>query len=274
MKAILKEIIPPILLKVFRPSIEPTHTAYRTYEAALKDCPREAYEDPDIVKVVIEKNIIFKNELAKNKKFSLAELRTLVGIALAASDKKVLRVIDFGGGGGYHYTIAKTALGADITLLWNVVETPTMAKEGNRIGNNELKFFDDIEKARLDLGEVDFVFASGALHCCPDPLLFLKKLINLKAKYLFITRTSFIESAEQIANIQKSFLSTNGPGPLPAGFKDKVVFYPNVFVPKQKVEEMLCEYYQISFSILEDRAAYKVGDKEIDMYGYFCVIKN
>ncbi len=274
MKEILQQLIPPLFLKVFKQSKAPPYKAYKSYKEALKDCPKEAYEDTDIVKVVVEKNIVLKKEIAKNKIFDLGALRTLIGVALAASDKKILRVIDFGGGGGYHYTITKTALSADITLLWNVVETAAMAKEARRMSNDELKFFDNIEGAQENLGEVDFVFTSGALHCCQEPLVFLRKLINIKAKYLFITRTSFINSEEEIANIQESYLSTNGPGPLPVGFTDKPVYYPNVFISKKKVEEMLCELYQIKFKILEDKAAYKVGDKEIDMYGYYCVIKN
>jgi len=159
-------------------------------------------------------------------------------------------------------------------LKWNVVETTAMANEAQRIVNNNLKFFDNITDATKDLGLVDLVFTSGTLHCCPEPLFFLQELINVKAKYLFITRTSFTDSSEQIANIQKSYLSTNGPGPLPAGFEDKAVYYPNVFVPKQQVEEMLSEHYHIQFKIIEDKAAYRVGNKEINMYGYFCIRKN
>jgi putative methyltransferase (TIGR04325 family) len=273
MKALIKQLIPPLLLKVFKQSITPPHPAYKTYEEALKHCPKEAYEDTDIVKVVVEKNIIYQQNLQRDTVFDLGTLRTLIALGLSKTSNS-LNVIDFGGGGGYHYTIASNAFGDKDSLKWNVVETTAMANEAKRIANNNLKFFDNIADATKDLGLVDLVFTSGALQCCPQPLFFLKELINVKAKYLFITRTSFTDSSEQVANIQKSYLSTNGPGPLPAGFKDKAVYYPNVFVCKQQIEEMLSEHYHIQFKIIEDKAAYRVGNKEIDMYGYFCIRKS
>jgi hypothetical protein len=54
MKTLLKQLIPPLLLKVFKRSIIPS-AVYKSYEDALKHCPKEAYEDADIVKVVVEK---------------------------------------------------------------------------------------------------------------------------------------------------------------------------------------------------------------------------
>ena len=121
---------------------------------------------------------------------------------------------------------------------------------------------------------MDVVFTSGALHCCPDPLSFLNQLLSVEAKYLFITRTSFSEGNKVLVNVQESLLSSNGPGPLPKKFVDKAVFYPNVFVPKSEVERLISEKYTIRFKILEDRAAYQVGGKSIDMFGYFCVRKD
>jgi putative methyltransferase (TIGR04325 family) len=272
MKKLLKQLIPPLLLKVFKQSIRPI-PSYKTYEEALMHCPKEAYEDKDIVKIVVEKNIIYQQKLQINTVFDLGTLRTLIPLGLSKTGN-LLNVIDFGGGGGYHYTIASHAFGGKNSLRWNVIETTAMVKEAKRISDNNLKFFDNIADATKDLGLVDLVFTSNALHYCRQPLLFLKDLINIKAKYLFITRTSFTDSSEQVAIIQKSYLSTNGPGPLPAGFKDKAVYYPNVFVSKHQVEDMLSEHYHIQFAIIEEKAAYRVGSKEIDMFGYFCIRKS
>jgi putative methyltransferase (TIGR04325 family) len=273
MKALIKQLLPPILLKVFKHSITPP-PVYKTYQEALKHCPKEAYEDADIVKVVVEKNIIYKQKLQRNTVFDLGTLRTLIALGGISKTNNSINVIDFGGGGGYHHTIASNAFDDKNSLKWNVVETKAMANEAKRIANNNLKFFDNIADATKDLGLVDLVFTSGALHCCPQPLLFLKELIDVKAKYLFISRTSFTDSSGQVVSIQKSYLSTNGPGPLPSGFKDKAVYYPTVFVPRQQVEEMLSEHYHIKYKIIEDKAAFIVGSKEIDMFGYFCVRKS
>lgn len=269
----LKQLIPPLLLPVLKRWSASAYPALETYEEALKYCPKEAYEDTDIVKVVVDKNLIYKQKIEQEAIFDLGALRTLIGLGLSRTNDS-LNVIDFGGGGGYHYSIASNAFGKRVSLKWNVVETTAMANEAQRMANQNLKFFDNVTEAVKDLGEVDLVFTSGTLHCCPEPLIFLRKLLEVKAKYFFITRTCFADSPEQIANIQKSFLSTNGPGPLPSGFKDKAVFYPNVFVSKQKVEEMLCEFYDIQFKTIEDKAVYIVNKKEVDMSGYFCIRKS
>jgi putative methyltransferase (TIGR04325 family) len=159
-------------------------------------------------------------------------------------------------------------------LKWNVVETTAMANEAQRVSNTNLNFFDNVAEATEDLGSVDLVFTSGALQYCPSPLMALKQLMDTNAKYLFITRTAFTDNEADIFSTQVSYLSANGPGPLPVGYKDRKITYPITYVSKSKAEEILKEKYHIQFSIIEDKAAYRVGSKEVDMFGYFCVRKN
>ena len=274
MRSFFKSLIPPIVARLYNNKTTHTHSqrSYRTYAEALKDCPKEGYEAAEIVTVVVEKNRIFRRLIEDKPTFDLNAIRTLVGIGLAKSHG-MMRVIDFGGGGGYHYTIAQAALGNDVDLRWNVVETTAMTAAAQKNSSAKLRFFDNIEDAREDLGETDFVFTSGTLHCCPDPLENLKELLKVNAKYVFITRTSFNDLDGQIANVQRSMLSDNGPGPLPAAFKNRPVYYPNVFVSKKTVEQLLSHNYEIRFATVEDKDAYEVGGKKIHMYGYFCVRK-
>lgn len=272
MKSLLRQLVPPLFKTIWSKLDTSLAPSYVSYEEALAHCPPDGYEDPDIVRVVVEKNIAFRQQMSIDPVFDLGMLRTVIGACLAKTGN-IIRVIDFGGGGGYHYTVSKAALGNDVDLRWNVVETAAMVNEASRTGTAALGFFDSIEKAREDLGQVDLVFTSGALHYCPDPLSFLKALLQVKARYIFITRTSFSDSRGQLATIQKSFLSTNGPGPLPLGFQDRAVFYPAVFVSRNDVEGLLATDYHIRFRSLEEKSAYRAGDSAIDMYGYFCVRK-
>jgi putative methyltransferase (TIGR04325 family) len=267
----IKDFFPPIFLKILKSIV---HTpSYKTYEEALKYCSNESYENIDIAKVVVEKNLIYKQKINQEVIFDYGAFRTLIGVSLATMGDS-LRVVDFGGGGGYHYTLASKAFENKINFKWNVVETSAIVSHSNRMSNQNLKFFNNISEAVQDLGDIDLVFTSGALHCCPDPLFFLKNLVKVNARHLFITRTSFTELSEPIVNVHRSFLSTNGPGPLPNGFNDKAVFYPNVFVPIKIVEAILCENYDINFKIIEETAAYVVAGEKIDMFGYFCTRKN
>ena len=145
-----------------------------------------------------------------------------------------------------------------------------MAQEGKRISNDDLKFFDNLEEAKADLGRVDLVLTSGALQYCPDPLQFLELLADVGAKHLFITRTSFNTDDETLISTQVSSLSAHGIGPLPEGFTDRRVVFPVTFVSKTQVENILKRKYTIRFSITEDKDAYRVKGKKLDMYGYFC----
>jgi len=272
MKSLLKQLIPPLLFKVIKRTI-PHPRIFKTYGEAVAACQDNGYQNADLVKVVIDKNINFKKYIESNAVFDLGTLRTLIALGLS-KESTSLNVIDFGGGGGYHYTIAQQALGKGTTLKWNVVETTAMANEAQRIANNNLKFFDSITEAEKDLGSVDLIFTSGALQYCPNPLAFLKQLTETNAKYLFITRTAFSETDNDIFSIQVSKLSSNGPGPLPTGYTDKKMTYPITCASKSAAESILREKYDIQFVILEDKAAYIVADKEIDMFGYFCVRKS
>ncbi|MDA1046763.1 MAG: methyltransferase, TIGR04325 family [Verrucomicrobia bacterium] len=272
LKSFLKELTPPLLLKVLQRSSHSSRS-YKSYTEALAHCQKGAYEAEEVVQVVVEKNVLFRERIKHNPVFDLGSLRTLIGVALAGA-KDTLKVIDFGGGGGYHYTIARAALDPSVALHWNVVETPAMVAEAKHLETDELKFFDDIDTASKNLKEVDIVFTSGALQYCPDPSSFLNDLIAINARCLFITRTSFNEGSDTLVNVQKSFLSSNGPGSLPSKFIDKAVFYPNVFVPLTEVEDTIQRRYDIRFKIVEDKAAYTVGGKRIDMYGFFCTRKD
>lgn len=203
----------------------------------------------------------------------LRALTTLIALGLSKAGSS-LNVIDFGGGGGYHYTIAQSVYRETCDLKWNVVETTAMTKEAQRMISKGLKFFDNIDDASKDLGLVDLVFTSNALQYCPSPLAFLKKLTELNAKYLFITRTAFSDTTEEIFSTQVSDLLANGPGTFPLRFENRKMIFPVTFSSKSQVESILKEKYHIQFTILEDKGVYKVDGKQIDMFGYFCVLKS
>jgi putative methyltransferase (TIGR04325 family) len=182
---------------------------------------------------------------------------------------------DFGGGGGYHYTIASKALGNDsVNLKWHIVETTEMVKEAQRISTDYLKFYDGIAEAAKDFETIDLVFTSSALQYCPNPVIILEKLIALDAKYLFLTRTPFVESTRNIISTQTSNLSANGPGPLPKGFNDKKVTYPITYVSRKTIENILTKKYEIRFITDEGESIFGLRKEKISINGYFCVRKN
>ena len=269
MKDFLKQLVPPLFLK----TLKRAPPILKSYEEAHAACQKGAYENESIVRVVVEKNRIFRQTIHANPTFNPGDLRTLIALGLA-NTQGTLKVLDFGGGaGGYHYTVAKAILGNSRSLKWNVVETPAMVKEGQLIADAELKFFDNINDAKNDLGAVDLVLTSGSLQYCRYPLRSLRELTEVGASNLFVTRTPLNQSDNSLISIQVSKLSDNGPGPLPPGIDDKSVSYPITFASRHEVESILRERYEIVFSINEDKGTFTAGRDKIDLYGYFCKLK-
>lgn len=266
---IISGLIPPIFLRFmgFR-KLKQSLPSYETFDKALLACQSSNYENSELVKLVIEKNINFKNAINNDHEFDLGAIRTIIPLGLC-KDGSRLNVLDFGGGGGYHYTIAKKILGDEVLLRWAVVETPAMVRESGSMENNELRFFDNLESAKIYLDKIDLVFTSSTLQYCPDPLAALGKLIDLDATFLYITRTVFGNTDQYFFSKQISNLSDNGPGEMPSSYHDKKIAYPITFCSLNKVEKMLLRKYDIKFRVLEERDFYKINGNIINSYGFF-----
>jgi len=145
-----------------------------------------------------------------------------------------------------------------------------MANVSRSLEREGLRFFDNLEDARADLGIVDLVFASSSLQYTSDPLENLRSIISLRPRYIFITRTPFSNLPQQVSTVQPSLLSSNGPGPLPDGWSDRLVNYPITFVPKKAVEELLSEQYLVRFRTREGKASVSSSNEKVDYLGFFC----
>jgi putative methyltransferase (TIGR04325 family) len=266
---LIKQIIPPIIINVVRKKIQTT-IEYPTFEAAELACQNITYENSELIEVVVDKNLNYRKRLESNPVFDLPSLRTLIALGAIQSGSS-LNVLDFGGGGGYHYTIAKTALDPSKAINWCVVETSTMSHCAQRLADGSLRFFPDISSARDSFDEFDLVFTSSALQYCPNPLSFLRELVDLDAPYLFITRTPFLESDKTIITTQVSSLQSNGPGPLPSKYIDRKIKYPLTYVSRRIVEEIITDKYDIRFRIDENDGGFSFGSEQISTMGYLCV---
>lgn len=146
-----------------------------------------------------------------------------------------------------------------------------MVREAQLLANKHLKFFDNLTHAANALETIDLLFTSSALQYCPKPLDYLRKLVDIDAKYLFITRTPFNDVDQEIIEVQQSYLSQNGPGPLPLGFNDQLINYPITYVSRQSVENILQEKYVILFKTRERDEVFSTQHCTINTDGYFCV---
>lgn len=250
-----------------------TNQIYSSYNEALARCNGAGYSMQTLTDVVVKKNIAMKQAVNQDCFLSSEATRTLLSVGFAMNSNSV-RVLDFGGGGGYHYTLARHALGEKCNIKWNIVETQSMCESGAGMADLSLKFFNEISAAKLDLGSVDLILTSSALQYCPEPLTHLKELLEVSAKYIYITRTPFFSGDQTLVSIQGSMLSHNGPGPLPHGYVDQEILYPISFVPLKEVEALIQEKYTIRFKVLEEAANLFIEGNPVNpYYGFFCELK-
>jgi len=275
----LSDFVPPIAVKLAR-RLNRSHCLYEpqdlfeSYEDALAVC-KSGYEEDDLVNVVYEKTRLYRDLLLVQHPFvaEITSLRTLIALSLAIRGNE-LKVIDFGGACGAHYFLSKSVFGKRINLRWHVVETPKMVSKAVGLEDGQLKFYDDLQKAKLAIGHADLVFSSGALQYVPRPYEFIEQLIECSADNIFITRVGLSTFPKEVVIVQKSNLSANGPGPMPQGMRDEVVQYPATFVRKDRFEEILGQNYSLDILFNEDKGAHQAAGHSIDMYGYFGSIRN
>lgn len=267
-------VVPPILFAAWRKirSLVVVDSTYSSFLEAVKACGQTSYASSAIANFAVAKALLDKSRFEETGSLGTEAFPTGLSMAGSGADKK-LRVIDFGGGGGNHYQIARAILGEGVNLRWNVVETPQMVAASRELADSSLGFFETIEDAAQSLDRVDLVFTSGALQYSPDPLLYLRKLMGLKAKTLFVTRMGLADSGGSAIFIQRSKLSRHFAKPLPRGFADEPTSYPITVVGKKQFESELRLVYDIRFWARDETEGYSISDRRFDMFTYLCHLR-
>jgi putative methyltransferase (TIGR04325 family) len=280
LKSLIKQLIPPIMLKIFnfssKKQLQPT---FSNFKEALANAG--SYEDEVLIKVIVAKTLKFIEEFEMNSTISFENLsnsrtvRTLLAVISGVNKKtNELTVLDFGGSAGVHYFTARQILNSNIKLNWLIVETQSMVQEAKASGleNDELKFFASIKEAKDNYKTFDVVYSNYALCYTPNPLDYLSQLLKLNFKILYITNTALNENNEEVTGLQSSFLSTNGIGreiPTHLNIKDKKIQYPFVIPSKKIFENLIIKYGEIISVIKESSSTYYTDKGNFDNYGYF-----
>ena len=210
---------------------------FPNFAAALAACG-VGYSNGDIADV-----IAYKTSLAFDCRQIAPEqaLNSIVAVGACAAEivARPLRVLDFGGGCGFHYFRVSHAVRTP--LRWAVVETAAMAQRAIKLADGRFDVFSTTEEALEALGEIDLVHASSAIQYVPDPLETLKFLAALRARFFALIRFP-IWNARQLVGLQRSRLSGNGIGPMPPGMPDREVAYPVTFVNFDEMLRVLSQY--------------------------------
>jgi putative methyltransferase (TIGR04325 family) len=210
---------------------------FPSFQTALAACGG-GYDDNDIADV-----IAYKTSLAFDHRRIAPEqaLNSILALGVCAAEitGRPLRVLDFGGGCGFHYFRVSQA--TRVPLQWAIVETPTMAARAAKLADGRFDVYSTIEEASRALGEIDLVHASSAIQYVPNPAETLKSLAALGAPFFALLRFPMWNTPSIVA-LQRSRLSGNGIGPMPPHIADREVAYPVTFANFDATMRTLSEY--------------------------------
>tara|TARA_B100000965_G_scaffold3332_1_gene2645 strand:- start:457 stop:1272 length:816 start_codon:yes stop_codon:yes gene_type:complete len=244
--------------------------AFDTYQNATAG--GKNYKNHKLIKVVIAKSIKYRESLKNNKTLDLMSLRSFFALSLLP-DSPQINVLDFGGGAGNHYYLARKLIDDNVKINWHVVETDSFVEEINKQGlqSSELKFFTSIDSAAKSIERFNLIYANSSLQYTNNPLNFLEKLLKVNSDFIFFTRTPLIEdNRKEVIALQISKLSSNGQGEIPPelNLKDEIVEYPFIVVNKIDLENLINQYAEIEYIIEEESSAYSTEKGMFRNFGY------
>jgi len=244
---------------------------FRTYISFDKaNAASVGYKSPLLLDSLFNDNI--DRKLLSEDSYPLEAIRSLISLAGCGSSGTIT-VLDFGGGLGRAYYLARKFLPSDISVKWIVVETEPLVtraiKEG--IPTSELIFVTSIENALSYAKRFDVVYSDAAIQYTRDPMAILTELLNLDFNRFMLTRFPVNTNSDQAHfGVQFSSLASNGEKARHAkwSISSKRISYPFTILPKSKIEKVIKHRHQIVLKTQEDLFAYPLRVGWFSNYGY------
>lgn len=120
-------------------------------------------------------------------------------LGLAAAGRNSVSLLDWGGGLGQYGRYA-TLLQPGLTIDYTVKDLPSLCQAGREL-NPHARFVDDEDQALLR--QYDLVFASSSLQYTRELYPLVGRLCDAAERYLFITRTPFVETHDDFVVVQR-----------------------------------------------------------------------
>lgn len=123
-------------------------------------------------------------------------------LALVSRNRKMLSMLDYGGGLGHYYQIGKALL-PDLAIEYHCKEVQSMAEAGKLL-NPEVIWHTDNNCLKESY---DLVMISGSLQYIEHWQEFLLEISNAMpvGSYLYLTRVPIVETAESYLAVQKTY---------------------------------------------------------------------
>jgi putative methyltransferase (TIGR04325 family) len=180
------------------------------------------YEGADIAHLVIRKTEALQTQRIEDVIPGEALLPTLLAAATAGD-----RVLDFGGGAGFHYMAVSRAYPRR-NFRWAVVEHPQIASRYKEFETETLRMFASPEQAADWLGGVDLLHSNSVLQYLDAPEAMLGRLLALQPHFVLWAR--MLLAQERRSEIQVAPLSAHGPGPAPPDLIDRDVSHETIYM--------------------------------------------
>ena len=119
-------------------------------------------------------------------------------LALATRMKNKISILDWGGGMGHYYLLAK-ALVPDVELDYHCVEVPNMVNLVKNI-NKDVKWYSD--KTFLHR-KFDIVMVNASLQYVRDWKDFISEISSVTTEYFFLTRIPVVEQSQEFLAVQR-----------------------------------------------------------------------
>ena len=259
-KEVLRAIFPPAIFKGMR------WVTYKIDATRLRGI--KGYTDLTLANLVIMKTDNFRSEIAHNKQIDMNLSRFIFPFAFMQTGE-TLNILDFGGGGGIQYQVAKLAF-PNQKFHWVIVENKNFVKSDNSQTFPELEYRATISEAILSNSQFDLVVTSGSLQYTENPISYLQELCATRAPYLYITRQILSNDDEFVSFNQVTKLGDNGPGPNPLGLANKKTMFKLTATPIELFEETIEENYTILLRIKEEQNVHEFAGKPLNYFGYMC----
>jgi putative methyltransferase (TIGR04325 family) len=221
-KKIIKAIIPPIFIdtaSLFRlaPSklIEweyiPEGWSYSSKHPEVKgwnvESVLEIYKDkwPRFVKMVegaAPLGVAHESSLINNEDILSHNTTISFGyaLALAAKNKDHISILDWGGGIGHYYLLAKALL-PDVDIDYNCKDVQLLCEYGAQLFPNQHFYIDE----RCFERKYDFVLASTSMHYTEDWKTLFKNLANSTDGYLYIANLPIVQQVPSFVFVQRPY---------------------------------------------------------------------
>lgn len=210
MKGLIKDLLPPAVLRAYR-RVAATGIRFSGDYESWDDARAAStgYDAEEILRRARDAALKVKRGEARFERdsiilaepeYSFPMLATLLRVAARRDGE--LTVLDFGGALGSSYRQFK-AFGAPVrTLRWHVVEQPQFVQCGREsFEDGELAFFSTIAEA-VEAGAPDVVLLSSVLQYLEKPYERLTEVGALGRAHLIIDRTPCSDQARDVLTVQ------------------------------------------------------------------------